>query len=86
MSQAIIMSGAKRGLGRAAVERILTGSPQTHLMLLTRDTAGAELATDLSRTRHSVTSIPTDLLSLGSTVGRHGARCEDNFSMSSVLT
>ncbi|GGJ67728.1 hypothetical protein GCM10010121_093040 [Streptomyces brasiliensis] len=60
------MTGPTRGFGRVAVERILAGSPKAHLVLLARGTAGAELATDLSRKGHSVTSIPVDLLSLGS--------------------
>ncbi|WP_020122393.1 SDR family NAD(P)-dependent oxidoreductase [Streptomyces canus] len=66
MSHTIIMTGATRGLGRAAVEHILAGSTDAHLVLLTRGTAGAELADDLSLRGHTVTSISTDLLSLDS--------------------
>ncbi len=43
-----------------------TGSPDTHLVLLARGTAGAELTGAPGRKGYSVTSITTDLLSLGS--------------------
>ncbi|GAA2557472.1 protochlorophyllide reductase [Streptomyces levis] len=66
MSHTIITTGATRGFGRVAAERVLDGSPEAHLVLLARGTAGTELASDLSRKGYSVTSIPTDLLALGS--------------------
>lgn len=69
MSHTVIMTGATRGLGRVAAERILAGSPQTHLVLLARGGAGAGLAEELSRDGHAVTSIPADLLSLASVRG-----------------
>lgn len=66
MAHTTIMTGATRGLGRAAAARILAEDPETHLVLLARGGAGAELAGELGRDGHAVTSISTDLLSLGS--------------------
>jgi len=61
-----VMTGATRGFGRVAVERILEGDPEAHLVLLARGAAGTELAAHLGQGGRAVTSIPTDLLSLGS--------------------
>ncbi|WBB77905.1 SDR family NAD(P)-dependent oxidoreductase [Micromonospora sp. WMMD882] len=66
MTHTIVMTGATRGLGRVAVERIREGDPEAHLVLLARGAAGAEFAAHLGQGGRAVTSIPTDLLSLGS--------------------
>jgi len=36
MPSTIVMTGASRGIGRVAAERILRESPDTHLVLVTR--------------------------------------------------
>lgn len=66
MTHTIVMTGATRGFGRVAVERILEGDPEAHLVLLARGAAGTELAAQLGQGGRAVTSIPTDLLSLRS--------------------
>ncbi|MEV4538944.1 SDR family NAD(P)-dependent oxidoreductase [Asanoa sp. NPDC049518] len=66
MGHTIVMTGATRGLGRVAVERIVDGDPEAHLVLLARGAAGSELAAHLGQGGRAVTSIPTDLLALAS--------------------
>lgn len=48
MKHTIVMTGASRGIGRVAAERILRESPDTHLVVVTRDASGARLVSDLS--------------------------------------
>jgi NAD(P)-dependent dehydrogenase (short-subunit alcohol dehydrogenase family) len=45
MPHTIVVTGASRGIGRAAVERLLRGAPDTHLVLVTRDASGRGLPT-----------------------------------------
>ncbi|MHA6513341.1 SDR family NAD(P)-dependent oxidoreductase [Tessaracoccus sp. Z1128] len=66
MRQTIVMTGASRGIGRVAVERILTEEPETHLVLLARGPAD-ELAAGLGAGRARVSVIQADLTSLRST-------------------
>lgn len=64
MAYTVVMTGATRGIGRVAVERILAGAPEAVLVLPARDPGGIEVATRLSRGGRTVVSIPTDLTSL----------------------
>ncbi|MFB6575765.1 SDR family NAD(P)-dependent oxidoreductase [Kocuria palustris] len=59
------MTGASRGIGRAAVRRLVAGALQTHLVLLSR-TAPQELIEELRAAGGYVTLIGTDLSSLHS--------------------
>lgn len=43
MPHTLVMTGASRGIGRAAADRILRGAPDTHLVLVTRDVSGRDL-------------------------------------------
>ncbi|PUB28910.1 NAD(P)-dependent dehydrogenase (short-subunit alcohol dehydrogenase family) [Promicromonospora sp. AC04] len=44
----IVMTGATRGIGRVAAERILRDDPEAHLVLITRGPSGERLAAELS--------------------------------------
>ena len=66
VTHTIVMTGATRGFGRVAAERILDGDTDAHLVLLARDATGNKLAAQLRHTGRAVTSIPTDLLSMSS--------------------
>jgi NAD(P)-dependent dehydrogenase (short-subunit alcohol dehydrogenase family) len=43
----IVMTGASRGIGRVAAERILRQSPDVHLLVVARGSSGARLAAEL---------------------------------------
>ncbi|MGP5930487.1 SDR family NAD(P)-dependent oxidoreductase [Corynebacterium glyciniphilum] len=65
MSQTVVMTGATRGIGRVAAQRLLTRQPGTHLVLLGRGDA-TDVVEDLQKTGGTVSVIPTDLASLHS--------------------
>lgn len=67
MNHTIAMTGATRGIGRVAAEHILRHDPDAHLVLLARETSGADLATELTKRGHAVSHIDADLSSLSST-------------------
>ncbi|MCU1405795.1 MAG: short-chain dehydrogenase [Glaciihabitans sp.] len=72
----IVMTGAGRGLGRIAAERILAGDPSAHLLVIARGDSGVALATALSAGSAKagrVSSLSADLGSLAS-VRAMGAR------------
>jgi NAD(P)-dependent dehydrogenase (short-subunit alcohol dehydrogenase family) len=60
------MTGATRGIGRVAVERIIGGDPDGHLVLLGRRPGVAALADELSARGNPVRWVEADLLSLSS--------------------
>lgn len=67
MSQhTIVMTGASRGIGRVAAERILSRSPDTHLLVVVRGSAGARTAAELGASGHAVAYVEADLGSLES--------------------
>ena len=65
MNQTVVMTGATRGIGRVAAQRLLTRQPDTHLVLLSRGDA-TDVVADLQKTGGTVSAIPTDLASLHS--------------------
>ncbi|MDT0322569.1 SDR family NAD(P)-dependent oxidoreductase [Streptomyces millisiae] len=65
------MTGATKGIGRVAVERVVAGAPDARLVLLGRGPATTALAAELSAGGAQVSSIDADLLSLRSV--RHAA-------------
>ncbi|WP_151769658.1 SDR family NAD(P)-dependent oxidoreductase [Streptomyces abyssomicinicus] len=66
MRHTIVMTGASRGIGRAAAERILRRSPDTHLLVVARGASGARTAAELAAGGHAVSHVPADLGSLDS--------------------
>ena len=64
-AQTLVMTGATRGIGRIAAERILAERPETHLILLARGHAGD--LTSASARRGRVTVVEADLASMRST-------------------
>jgi NAD(P)-dependent dehydrogenase (short-subunit alcohol dehydrogenase family) len=66
MSHTVVMTGATRGIGRVAVERIIGSDPDGHLVLLGRSPGVAALADELSVSGNPVWWIEADLLSLKS--------------------
>ncbi|MFI9169365.1 SDR family NAD(P)-dependent oxidoreductase [Streptomyces lincolnensis] len=62
----LVMTGASRGIGRAAAERILTAAPDTHLLVVARASSGLRLSAELGAAGHSVSHIAADLASLDS--------------------
>ncbi|MFE2437327.1 SDR family NAD(P)-dependent oxidoreductase [Streptomyces sp. NPDC059409] len=71
MKHTVVMTGASRGIGRVAAEHILRRSPNTHLLVVARQSAGTRLAAELATGGHTVSHVPADLGSLGSV--RRGA-------------
>ncbi|MFT4087710.1 MAG: SDR family NAD(P)-dependent oxidoreductase [Gordonia sp. (in: high G+C Gram-positive bacteria)] len=67
MTSTILMTGATRGIGRAAVERIAADHPGAHLMLLARPGSADDVAESLRGDGHTVTTVDADLLSTSST-------------------
>lgn len=65
MERSVVMTGASRGIGRTAVNRLVAGAPGTHLVLLSR-AAQPGLTEELRAAGGSVTVIHTDLTSLHS--------------------
>lgn len=66
MPSMIAMTGASRGIGRVAAQRILSESPDTHLLLVARGSSGARLAAELGTGGHRVSYVTADLASLDS--------------------
>ncbi|MBO8199300.1 SDR family NAD(P)-dependent oxidoreductase [Streptomyces smyrnaeus] len=64
MKHTIVMTGASRGIGRAAAEHILRQSPDAHLVLVARGSSGAQLAAELGAGGHPVSHVSADLGSL----------------------
>ena len=62
----IVMTGASRGIGRIAAERILADDPTVHLVVVARGAGGEQLAADLAAGGRSVSSVSADLVSLES--------------------
>ncbi|HET6709497.1 SDR family NAD(P)-dependent oxidoreductase [Amycolatopsis sp.] len=60
------MTGATRGIGRVAVDRLAAAVPDAHLVLLGRNPGVAALSDDLGARGHPVSWLETDLLDLGS--------------------
>ncbi|AUH44952.1 short-chain dehydrogenase [Streptomyces sp. CMB-StM0423] len=61
------MTGASRGIGRAAAEHLLRTAPDVHLLVVTRGPSGAALAAELAGdgpTPYAVSHIEADLGSL----------------------
>lgn len=66
MQHTIVMTGASRGIGRIAAERILRQSPNVHLLVVARGSSGARLAAELSAGGHAISHVSADLGSLDS--------------------
>ncbi|MEQ6026274.1 SDR family NAD(P)-dependent oxidoreductase [Streptomyces sp. NPDC048405] len=66
MKHTVVMTGASRGIGRVAAEHILRRSPNTHLLVVARQSAGTRLAAELATGGHTVSHVPADLGSLSS--------------------
>jgi NAD(P)-dependent dehydrogenase (short-subunit alcohol dehydrogenase family) len=66
MQSTIVMTGASRGIGRIAAERILRQSPDVHLLVVARGAAGVRLAAELGAGGHAVSYVAADLGSLDS--------------------
>ncbi|MGW4326044.1 SDR family NAD(P)-dependent oxidoreductase [Nocardia sp. NPDC004573] len=61
MPSTIVMTGASRGIGRVAAQRILRASPQAHLVVAARGSTGARLAAELGAGGRSVSHVEVDL-------------------------
>ncbi|WP_371778682.1 SDR family NAD(P)-dependent oxidoreductase [Streptosporangium subroseum] len=66
MQHTIVMTGASRGIGRIAAERILRQSPDVHLLVVARGSSGARLSAELGEGGHAVSHVEADLGSLES--------------------
>jgi NAD(P)-dependent dehydrogenase (short-subunit alcohol dehydrogenase family) len=62
----IVMTGASRGIGRVAAERILRRLPNVHLLVVARGSSGARLSAELGEGGHVVSYVEADLGSLTS--------------------
>ncbi|MEU6139395.1 SDR family NAD(P)-dependent oxidoreductase [Streptomyces sp. NPDC047081] len=60
MKSTVVMTGASRGIGRVAAERILRASPDTHLLVVTRDSTAPRLP---GAGDHAVSQVCADLAS-----------------------
>lgn len=65
VEQAVVMTGASRGIGRIAARRLLADQPQTHLVLLSRGNS-QDLIEGLRAVGGIVSVIPADLSSMQS--------------------
>lgn len=72
----LLMTGASRGFGRIAAERILREHPEIHLLVTAR--GGRQLATELSEAsgNPNVVALPCDLASMESIRGAAAATIE----------
>lgn len=77
-SQTIVMTGATRGIGFEAARDILRSSPEMHLVLLARETSGADVLPRLREISPAVSLIGTDLASKMS-IENATAQLEDLF-------
>lgn len=66
MQSTIVMTGASRGIGRVAAERILRGAPDVHLVVAARASVGGQLAAELAAGGRAVSHVAVDLGSLDS--------------------
>ncbi|MET8355159.1 MULTISPECIES: SDR family NAD(P)-dependent oxidoreductase [unclassified Micromonospora] len=66
MNGTIVMTGASRGIGRVAAERILREWPDVHLLVVARGSSGARLSAELSAGGRTVSYVAADLGSLES--------------------
>ncbi|MGO4612616.1 SDR family NAD(P)-dependent oxidoreductase [Nocardia sp. 2YAB30] len=64
MPYTIVMTGASRGIGRIAAERIVHESPDVHLLVVARGASGAGLPAELGKGRYAVSHVEADLGSL----------------------
>ncbi|MFG2601376.1 SDR family NAD(P)-dependent oxidoreductase [Streptomyces sp. NPDC048462] len=64
MKHTIVMTGASRGIGRIAAQHILRRSPDTHLLVVARGSAGTRLTEELGAAGHTISHVPADLGSL----------------------
>lgn len=62
----IVMTGASRGIGRIAAQRILEQDPGAHLAVIARGAGAKALAAELAAGRRSVSSVTAELGSLSS--------------------
>lgn len=72
-TRTLVMTGASRGIGRIAAERILAEDPTVHLVVVARGDGGAALAAELQQGGRSVSSVSADL---GSTTEVRAAATE----------
>jgi NAD(P)-dependent dehydrogenase (short-subunit alcohol dehydrogenase family) len=67
----LVMTGASRGIGRLAAERILAADPHVHMVVIARGDSGPQLAAELGHGGRFVSAVSADLGSLTSV--RHAA-------------
>lgn len=66
MPHTVVMTGATRGIGRVALDRIIAADPDAHPVLLGRNPGVAAVAEELSAVGRPVSWLEADLLALGS--------------------
>jgi NAD(P)-dependent dehydrogenase (short-subunit alcohol dehydrogenase family) len=66
MRSTIVITGASRGIGRVAAQRILRGSPDVHLLVVARRFVAAQLSAELGTGGGAVSYVAADLGSLKS--------------------
>ena len=66
MQHTIVMTGASRGIGRIAAERILRLSPDVHLLVVARESSGARPLAELAAGGRTFSHVAADLGSLDS--------------------
>src|ERR1051325_11273241 len=66
MSRTMLMTGASRGIGRSAAERMLSTDPALHLVVLARGDTASTLPGELARVsgNPNVTAVRADLAAL----------------------
>ncbi|GAA2166349.1 SDR family NAD(P)-dependent oxidoreductase [Actinomadura napierensis] len=67
----LIMTGATRGIGRAAASEVLRNDHETHLVLLARGESGRSTLKELRAISDHVTLVDTDLASIDSIRSSH---------------
>ncbi|SDD76597.1 SDR family NAD(P)-dependent oxidoreductase [Glycomyces harbinensis] len=61
MQHTIVMTGASRGIGRIAAERLLQGAPDAHLVVVARPGSGASLTAAFAKSGYTVSHFEADL-------------------------